>query len=160
MTDDLCSREAEVLRACESGTWTSGLEQHLATCDSCREVETVARALRLAVAAEPATSVQDASAIWWRAQWQARQDARTRAMLPIDTIERAEPLVALVVVATLLVLRGEAIAGRVFAWLAADATGHALQSVMPPAILPLLIVGAGIGGLVLLVGLGAVLASD
>jgi hypothetical protein len=31
---------------------------------------------------------------------------------------------------------------------------------MPPALLPLLIVGAGLGGVVLLVGLGAVLAND
>ena len=119
------------------------------------------RALRLALGAEPAEAAQSADDIWWRAQWQARQDARARAMRPLETIERVEPLVALVAVATLLVLRGEAIASRAFAWpLAADATGHALQAVMPPAVLPLLIVGVGLGGLVLLVGLGAVLAND
>lgn len=164
MTDDLCPREAEVLRACESGEWAgssqSELRAHVETCQSCREVEAVARALRLALEAEPAEAGQSADDLWWQAQWQARQDARARAMRPLDTMDRVEPLVALVAVATLLVLRGDAIASRVFAWLAADATGHALQSVMPPAILPLLIVGAGIGGLVLLVGLGAVLASD
>jgi hypothetical protein len=173
MTDELCPREAEVLRACESGRWAglgepalpsassqSELRAHVATCESCREVEAVTRALRLALEAEPAEAARSADDIWWQAQWQARQDARARAMRPLDTIERAEPLVALVAVATLLVLRGEAIASRAFAWLAADATGHALQAVMPPALLPLLIVGAGLGGVVLLVGLGAVLAND
>lgn len=184
MTDDLCPREAEVLRACESGEWAglppapegsgapggepalpsgssqSELRAHVATCEACREVEAVTRALRLALEAEPAEAARSADDIWWQAQWQARQEARARAMRPLETIERAEPLVALVAVATLLVLRGEAIASRVFAWLAADATGHALQTVMPPAVLPLLIVGVGLGGLVLLVGLGAVLASD
>jgi hypothetical protein len=160
MTDDLCPREAEVLRACESGTWPEGVQGHLATCESCREVEAVTRALLLAVEADEAEPMPDAADIWWRAQWQARQDARARAMRPLDTIERAEPLVALVAVATLLAMRGDAIASRMFGWLASDATGHAVQALLPPAILPLLFVGVGLGGLVLLVGLGAVLASD
>lgn len=160
MTDDVCPREAEVLRACESGNWAAGLQEHLATCESCREVEAVARVLMQAVDAEAAEPMPEAADIWWRAQWQARQDARARAMRPLDTMERAEPLVALVAVATLLVMRGDAIVSRVFGWVASDATGHALQALMPPAVLPLLLVGVGLGGLVLLVGLGAVLAND
>ena len=66
----------------------------------------------------------------------------------------------LVAVAMLLLMRGEVIASRVLAWLTSEATSHTLQAVMPPALLPLLIVGAGLGGLVLLVGLGAVMAND
>lgn len=160
MSDDLCPREAEVLRACESGAWPDGLPDHLATCGSCREVQAVTRVLMLSVEAEAAEPLPDAADIWWRAQWQARQDARARAMRPLDTIERAEPLVALVAVATLLVMRGDAIASRAFSWLASDATGYALQTLMPPAILPLLFMGVGLGCLVLLVGLGAVAAKD
>lgn len=160
MTDDLCPREAEVLRACESGAWPDGLQGHLATCESCREVEAVTRVLMESIEVEAAEPMPDAADIWWRAQWQARQDAKARAMRPLDTIERAEPLVALVAVATLLVMRGDAIASRVFGWVASDATGHALQTLMPPAVLPLVLVGIGLGGLVLLVGLGAVLAND
>lgn len=184
MSDEPCPREAEVLRACESGdlvplrpapagvgaasgervlpphSSTSELRAHLDTCESCREVAAVTRVLMLSVEAESAQPLPDAADIWWRAQWQARQDARTRAMRPIETMERAEPLVALVAVATLLVMRGDAIASRVFGWVASDATGHALQTLMPPAILPLLFVGVGLGGLVLLVGLGAVVAKD
>jgi hypothetical protein len=160
MTDDLCPREAEVLRACESGDWPAGLQAHLVACAACREVEAVTRVLLLEVEAEASEPLPAANDIWWRAQVQARQDATARAMRPLETIERAEPIAALVAVATLLVLRGDAIASRVSAWLATDATGHALQVAMPPALMPLLIIGAGLGGLVLLVGLGAVLAND
>jgi hypothetical protein len=59
-----------------------------------------------------------------------------------------------------MVLGGEAIASRLLAWASADGTGQAIQAVMPPALLPVLLVGAGLGALVLVVGLGAVLASD
>ncbi len=160
MTGDLCPREAEVLRACESGVWPDEMRAHLATCEACREVEAVTQVLLRAVESEASEPLPAAEDVWWRAQWQARQEARARAMRPLEAIERAEPLVALVAIVSLLVLRGEAITSRVFAWLAADATSHALQTVMPPAILPLVFVGVGLGALILLVGLGAVLAND
>ena len=164
MTDDLCPREADVLRACEAGEMPDALRMHLATCDSCREVETVTRALLVAVEAETeaeaAAPLAGASHIWWRAQWEARQEAAARAMRPLDTVERAEPLIALVAIATLLVMRGETIASRVLSWLTSEATSHTLQAVMPPALLPLLIIGASLGGVVLIVGLGAVMAND
>ena len=160
MTDDLCPREADVLRACEAGDMPDALRQHVATCASCREVEAVTLALRVAVDAEAEQPLPDVSDIWWRAQWEARQDAASRAMRPLDTVERAEPLIALVAIATLVVMRGETIASRALAWFTSEATSQTLQAVMPPALLPLLIVGAGLGGLVLLVGLGAVMAND
>lgn len=160
MTDDLCPREVDVLRACASETWPADLRAHVGMCEACREVESVATVLRAAVAAEPADQLPSAHDIWWRAQWQAKQDARARAMRPLDRIERAEPLVALIAVATLLVLRGDAIAARLLAWASSDGTGQALQAVMPPALFPILLVGACLGALVLIVGLGAVLASD
>lgn len=156
MNEDPCPREAEVLRA----RWTPELRAHLDTCDACREVEAVTHVLRQTVEAEDDESIPGASDIWWRAQWQARQDATARALRPVDTLERAEPLIALVAVATLFVMRGEVIVSRVMSWLTTDATGHALQVVMPPALLPVFIAGAGLGGLVLLVGLGAVVARD
>ena len=160
MTEALCPREADVLRACASETWPADLKAHLATCGVCREVESVASVLRAAVALEPADQVPSAHDIWWRAQWQAKQDARARAMRPLDRIERAEPLVALVAVATLLVLRGEAIASRLLAWASSEGTGQALQAVMPPALMPILLIGACLGALVLVAGLGAVVARD
>ena len=160
MTDDLCPREAEVLRAGESGEWTSDLQAHLVTCSACREVEAVTQVLRAAVDDEPVSVGASAEDIWWRAQLQARQELRASAMRPLDTLERAEPLVALVAMVALLVLRGDAIASGLLAWVTRDATGQAVQALMPPALLPVLMLGALLGGLVLLVGLGAVVAND
>ena len=160
MTDDLCPREAEVLRAGESGEWTPDLQAHLTTCAACREVEAVTQVLRAVVDDEPVAGGASAEDIWWRAQLQARQDARATAMRPVDTLERAEPLMVLVAVATLLVLRGDALVARVMAWATSDATGQTVQALLPPALLPVLMVGALLGGLVLIVGLGAVVAND
>lgn len=160
MTDDPCPREVEVLHAGASGEWTPALRAHLTTCAACREVEAVSQVLRATVAVEPLALSASADDIWWRAQVQARQRATASAMRPLDTIERAEPMIALVAVAALLVLRGEAIVSRVFAWATSEGTGQALQALMPPALMPLLLVAACLGGLVFLVGLGAVLASD
>jgi hypothetical protein len=160
MTDDLCPREVEVLRAGESGEWTPDLQAHLVTCATCREVEAVTLVLRAAVDDEPVTAGASAEDIWWRAQVQARHDARATAMRPVDTLERAEPLVVLVALATLLVLRGDALVARVMAWATSDATGQAVQALVPPALLPVFMLGALLGGLVLLVGLGAFVAND
>lgn len=160
MTDDLCPREADVVRACDIGEMPQDLLTHIATCDSCREVEAVARALHHVAQMEYAEPLPDASAIWWRAQWEARQQMAARALRPVETIERAEPLIALVAIVTFLVMRGEAFASRMLAWLTSEPTSQTLQAVMPPAVLPLIIVGVGLGGVVLLVGLGAVMAND
>jgi hypothetical protein len=159
MTDDLCLREAEVLRACASGDWPDDLQAHVATCDGCRDVRAVTLFLQSGLDAEHEQPLPDATAIWWRAKVQAQQEARQRALRPIDALERSEPLVALVAVVTLLVLRGDAIASRVVEWAAGDATGQML-AVLPPALMPVLFVGFALCGLVLLVGLGAVLAND
>src|SRR6187402_2760874 len=80
MTDDLCPREAEVLRAGDTDEWTPELHAHLATCPACREVEAVTQVLRAAVDDEPVALATSADDIWWRAQLQARQDARANAM--------------------------------------------------------------------------------
>ena len=160
MTDDLCPREADVVRACETGEMPEDLLAHIATCDACRDVEAVAGALQRVAQMEHDEPLPDASGIWWRAQWAARQQMAVRAMRPVDTIERAEPLIALVAIVTFLVMRGEAFASRLLVWLTSDSTSQTLQAVMPPAVLPLIIVGVGLGGVVLLVGLGAVMAND
>lgn len=160
MTDDLCPREAEVLRACTSGDWPADLQAHVETCDGCRDVRAVAHFLQDVVRDGDAQPLPDASGIWWRARLQAERDARQRALRPIDALERSEPLVALVAIVTVLVLRGEAIASRVLQWAAGDGTSLALQAVLPPALMPVLIAGFALCGLVLLVGLGAVIAND
>ena len=160
MTDDLCPREADVLRASESSVWSETLRTHLATCAACREVEAVASALRLAVDHDDADALPSADQIWWRAQLQARRDAEARALRPLDTVERAEPLVVLVAIVTAFVLRGDAIMRWLGGWIATDATGQAIQTILPPALMPILLIGAGLGALVMAVGVGAVLARD
>lgn len=160
MNDDLCPREAEVMRACASGDWPTGLEQHAAGCAACRDVRAVTMLLRGAVEAENDDPLPDASAIWWRARLLARQEARQRALRPIDALERSEPVIALVAIVSVLVLRGDALVSRVFSWAAADGTAQTLQAVVPPALLPVLFVGFALCGLVILVGLGAVIAND
>ena len=158
MNDDPCPREAEVLRSCASGDWPADLHAHVEHCDECRDVRAVALFLQSA-AVEDATPLPDATDIWWRGQLLAELDARQRAMRPIDTLERSEPLIVLVAVVTLFVLRGDFLVSRLTQWASSDATGQML-SILPPAVLPLLIAGFGLCGLVLLVGLGAVLAND
>jgi hypothetical protein len=159
MTSDPCPREAEVLRSCASGDWPADLHAHVETCDDCRDLRAVALFLQDAARADDSAPLPDAADIWWRGRLLAERDARERAMRPLDTLERSEPLIVLVAVVTLLVLRGEFFLSRLAQWASSDATGQML-SILPPAILPLLIAGFGLCGLVLLVGLGAVLAND
>lgn len=164
MTDEPCLREGEVLRACVSAEWTADVQSHLSTCPGCREVRAVTLALRAAAAAEnQQDALPEPGEIWWRARWETERDARQRAMRPLDTLDRAEPLVALAVVVVILALGGDRLAEGLFRWAAGDAAaplGHAMQVLMPGPLMPLLLVGAGLFGLVLLVGLGSVLARD
>ena len=161
MSDDkLCPREADVLRASVAGAWSSDLEAHAAGCEACRDVRAVAEALREVVARESMDDLPAASDLWWRARWAADREARQRAMRPLDTLERIEPLVALVAVVTFLVLAGDTAVARVLSWLSGGAGGQALHVLVPSALMPLLLAGAGLGVLVLLAGIGAVMASD
>jgi hypothetical protein len=161
MSDDkLCPREADVLRASEAGAWSNDLEAHVAACETCSEVRAVAAVLREVVSRESVDDLPAASDLWWRARWDAERQARQRAMRPLDTLERIEPLVALVAAVTLLVLGGDTAVARVLSWVSGDGGGQALHVLVPSALMPLLLVGAGLGVLVLLAGIGAVMASD
>jgi hypothetical protein len=160
MSDDSCTREADVLRAAESGTWTAELQHHADTCATCQEVRAVALALQRVVADEALLPLPDAADLWWRARLQADQEARQRALRPLDTLERAEPLVALVAIVTVLVMRGDVLAGRLFTWMAGDGGSQALQLLVPSAVMPFVIVGMVLGALVVLVGLTAVVTQD
>lgn len=160
MTDDLCPREADVLQACDTGLWPGELSAHVERCNTCRDVQAVALALTRAVADEDAVPLSDPRDLWWKARVQAEHDARQRAMRPLDAMERAEPLVALVAIVAVLVLRGELIASRVLQWLAGESGGQALQVFLPSAVLPFVLVGVGLGFVVVFIGLSAVVASD
>jgi hypothetical protein len=160
MHDDPCPRESEVLRAVEEGLWPADLRSHATACEACREVEAVASALREVVDAEAALPLPAAGDVWWRAAWLARREARERALKPIDTLERSEPIVAIVAIVAVLVMRGDLVLQTMARWLSLDGGGQALAAVMPAAILPFLLIGLALGGVVILVGLGAVMAND
>jgi hypothetical protein len=149
-----------VLRAVEEGLWPADLRSHATACEACREVEAVASALREVVDAEAALPLPAAGDVWWRAAWLARREARERALKPIDTLERSEPIVAIVAIVAVLVMRGDLVLQTMARWLSLDGGGQALAAVMPAAILPFLLIGLALGGVVILVGLGAVMASD
>lgn len=160
MSDDLCAREVDVLRACERDEWTEELRHHADTCPTCQEVRTVTLALQRVLAEEDHLPLPDAGHVWWKARLQAEQSARQRALRPLDTLERAEPLVALVAIVTVLVMRGDVLASRLLTWLAGDSGSQALHLFLPAAILPFVIVGMALGALVVIVGLTAVVAQD
>jgi hypothetical protein len=160
MHDDPCPRESEVLRAVEEGLWPADLRSHATACEACREVEAVASALREVVDAEAALPLPAAGDVWWGAAWLARREARERALKPIDTLERSEPIVAIVAIVAVLVMRGDLVLQTMARWLSLDGGGQALAAVMPAAILPFLLIGLALGGVVILVGLGAVMAND
>ena len=160
MHDEPCPRESEVLRAVEEGLWPADLRTHADECQACREVEAVTAALREVVDAEAAMPLPAAGDLWWKASWQARREARARALRPLDTLERSEPLVALIALVVLLVARGDLVLNAITRWLSLDGNTQALAAVMPAAVLPFLFIGLGLGALVILVGLGAVVAND
>ena len=160
MSDEFCPREADVLRASESGAWSAELQHHVDTCATCQEVRVVALALQGVVADEALLPLPDAGDLWWKARLQADQEARQRALRPLDTLERAEPLVALVAIVTVLVMRGDALAGRLLTWMAGDGGSQALQLFVPSAVMPFVVVGMALGALVVLVGLTAVVTQD
>lgn len=160
MNDAPCPREPDVLRAVEHGEWTADLRSHADGCEACREVRAVAGLLREAVDAEAATPLPEAGDVWWRAEWRARREARARALRPLDAIERSEPLVALVAVAVLLMARGDLVLQTLARWMSFDGGGAALAAVLPAAVMPFVLVGLALGGVVIVVGLGAVVARD
>jgi len=82
-----CSHEDAVLAAAlESprAPLTADLSAHLAGCDSCRDLHTIASALQDDQAEALAEArVPSAGQTWWRAELRARQEATTVATRPI-----------------------------------------------------------------------------
>ena len=99
-----CPRESDVLDAVASKRWpdrvSSELADHAASCSVCRDVATVAGALRAEfeatwVEAELPSSGQ----VWWRAEMRARQEAVRQASAPIAIAQVAAAVVIAVLTA-------------------------------------------------------------
>lgn len=95
-----CDREPEVVAAYTGGRVTPDVEAHLAACEGCRDAAAVTRwMLRLADVPAGAARLPDAGTLWWKAQIARRWEAERRSSAPVDAMERAELIVALIVVA-------------------------------------------------------------
>jgi hypothetical protein len=91
MTPRICPRESDVLGLVSINQWPRqadvDLVMHVAGCAACAETVTVAAALRQMEDDEVSPPLPDARAVWQRAQWQARQDAMSRAAGPVVAMQ-------------------------------------------------------------------------
>lgn len=92
-SDMSCPCERDVLDLVAIGQWPSRADEtlraHVAACETCAEVASVAAAVRdwaneteATDAAQP-VRMPDASVVWYRAQVRAREDAARRASRPV-----------------------------------------------------------------------------
>ena len=93
-----CPRETEVLDLVWTNQWPARAERslvdHVAACEVCRDLATVAAAvgdLNDATVAE--LKVPDASVVWYRAQVRARQELTRRATRPVAAVQVAAAVV-------------------------------------------------------------------
>lgn len=160
MSRDVCERELDVMAAIDANAWPADLVAHIASCDACRQVQAIGGALLGYARAEADEPLPDAGNLWWRARLDARREARRRSMLPLDTVDRAEPFVAVVAVAVVLLLRGDVVMRTLANWLAGSAAAPAVEMAVPGLVVPVLVGGLVVMALMLLVGLGAAFARD
>ena len=97
-----CPRESEVLDALASARWPdrveSELTDHVASCDICRDVITVASAMQEDHdAAWREANVPSSGQMWWRAEMRARQDAIREASRPVTVAQGVAVVLALAV---------------------------------------------------------------
>lgn len=88
MTPRECPFEEEVLAAALQSRWPdrvgTEMRDHLAACQSCRELVQVVSAIAEArEEVQPSVSVPDSGRIWWQAQLRARREAVEAAGRPI-----------------------------------------------------------------------------
>ena len=87
-----CPFESDVLDALASRRWPARageeLQAHVAACDSCRDLASVAGALiNEEDVAYAGAHVPSSAAVWHRAQLRAREDAARAAMRPIGFVQ-------------------------------------------------------------------------
>ena len=88
-----CAHEREVLDLVLADRWPDRTDAdtiaHVADCDVCADVVSVALAMREVQALEPVdvAPVPDATLVWWRAQLRAHEDAGRKAARPIAMVQ-------------------------------------------------------------------------
>jgi predicted anti-sigma-YlaC factor YlaD len=79
---------------------TPAIEAHLSQCEGCRDAAAVTRwTRRLADVPAGVAKLPDPGTLWWKAQIARRWEAERRSSAPVDAMERAELIIALIVVA-------------------------------------------------------------
>lgn len=97
-----CSREEELIEALERGFVGAELAGHLASCEPCSELHSVAAALldeKSAALAE--AGVPSAGTMWWRLQMRHRREAQAMASRSLLIGQAASLVVALVLLGSL-----------------------------------------------------------
>lgn len=98
-----CGHERDVLDLVAVGQWPARADQalrlHVAGCETCAEVASVAVAVRDWDEAGPAVHVPDASVVWYRAQARAREEALRKAGRPVLVAQIAAVLAIVAAVA-------------------------------------------------------------
>jgi hypothetical protein len=112
-----CARSGDVAAAVVAGEFSCGGEsdvrQHVAGCDSCRDLVLVMSALREARArACRDAPLPSAGLVWWRAQLRDRQQAARQAVAPVAAVHAAA-LLAVILLAVVLVATVARSAGTV-----------------------------------------------
>jgi hypothetical protein len=101
MTMIECPRESDVLDAIDSKRWPHRvgreLAEHVASCDICSDVLTVAAAMREDHGATwREADIPSSGQVWWRAEMRARQQAIREASRPITIAYGVASVAALV----------------------------------------------------------------
>jgi len=92
MSRSLCPREQEVVDAMVATGQLAGasdLQQHVAGCESCRELQQVMTMLRLDPARFEEVSLPSSGQIWWRSAVRARMEAARTAARPVGWAQGA-----------------------------------------------------------------------
>ena len=101
-----CPRESDVLDALASARWPNRVDaeltSHVASCEICRDVITVAAAMREDHdAAWQEANVPSSGQMWWRAEMRTRQDAIREASRPVAVAQGVAVLLGLGVIGRL-----------------------------------------------------------
>jgi hypothetical protein len=93
MQNEICSHEAEVIKAQRSGRWENSLAAHYDSCPHCREAVRVAGWMQtLAATTAKHRALPDPELLWIKSRLFGRQAAAERALQPLwvgDTLARA-----------------------------------------------------------------------
>jgi len=98
-----CGYEAEVLRAVAGGHIDDELREHIAACDGCADLLSVASAVaedRRALMRE--APIPSSGLMWWRTSMRAREEARRMAVRAATLVQAA--LIAVAVIVAVVVL--------------------------------------------------------